>query len=89
MIFDVIGLFGVAIIVIVYFLLQTDGLDPKGWRYSSLNLGGSILILVSLSNTFNLSSFVIEIIWIMISLLGLWNVMRRRHLNASERQDKK
>lgn len=75
---DLIGLLGVALILIAYFALQTERIAAEDWRFSAINGLGAILIMISLYYTFNLASFVIEIFWLMISLYGLWKAWRRR-----------
>ena len=72
---DIIGLSGVALLIITYALLQLDKIDPKGFWYSFNNLIVAILVTVSLIYTPNLASIVIEIFWFIISLYGLimWN----------------
>ena len=72
---DIIGLTGVALLIITYALLQLDRIDPKGFWYSFNNLIVAILVTVSLVYTPNLASIVIEIFWFIISLYGLimWN----------------
>ena len=72
---DIIGLTGVALLIITYALLQLDRIDPKGFWYSFNNLIVAILVTVSLIYTPNLASIVIEIFWFIISLYGLimWN----------------
>ena len=72
MMVDIIGVSGVGIIVVTYFLLQIDRMDSKGFWYSFLNAFGSLMILYSLMYNWNLASFVIEFFWILISLFGLW-----------------
>ncbi len=72
MIVDLIGLVGVFIIVVTYFLLQIEKIDPRSFAYSFLNAFGSLLIIYSLTFNWNLASFVIEFFWILISLYGLW-----------------
>jgi len=74
---DIIGLIGVGLILITYAALTLEKIDPKGWRYSAGNGLGAVLILFSLYFTFNLASFVIEIAWLAISLIGLWKAFRR------------
>lgn len=74
---DIIGLIGVSLILITYAGLTLEKIDPKGWRYSAGNGIGAVLILISLYFTFNLASFVIEIAWLIISVLGLWKAWRR------------
>ena len=49
----------------------------------STNATGAILILVSLLHDFNLSSFVIEIAWLLISLYGLTRWLRDRNSAGS------
>lgn len=69
--YDVVGTGGVMLIVAAYFLLQVGRVEARSPLYSWLNLIGASMILVSLFFTFNFSSFVIEIFWIAISLVGL------------------
>jgi len=75
---DTIGILGVIVVVVTYFLLQSQKIDPRGFWYSFLNAFGSLLILYSLIYSWNLSSFVIEFIWILISLYGLWKWYRNK-----------
>ena len=72
---DIIGLAGVALLIITYALLQLDKIDPKGFWYSFNNLIVAVLVTVSLIYTPNLASIVIEVFWFLISLYGLimWN----------------
>ena len=72
---DLIGLSGVALLIVTYALLQLDRIDPKGFWYSFNNLIVAILVTVSLIYTPNLASIVIEVFWFLISLYGLimWN----------------
>jgi hypothetical protein len=69
---DGVGIAGVALVLVAYFLLQSGRLAASAPAYSWLNLLGSLAILVSLTHAFNLSSFVIQIAWIAISAYGLW-----------------
>ena len=78
---DFLGASGAALIVITYFLLQTDKLNPKTITYSLFNLIGASLILVSLYFNFNLSAVVIETFWIAISLLGLFIAIKNYQKN--------
>ena len=78
---DVVGIVGVAIVVVTYFLLQSDKIDSKGFLYSFFNAFGSLLILYSLLYNWNLASFIIEFIWIVISLYGLKKWYRSKKQN--------
>ena len=46
--FDLAGFIGVLLIVVAYLLLQLDKLPSSSPRYSLLNAGGALLIIVSL-----------------------------------------
>ncbi len=74
---DLIGLLGVACVLFAYWALQTERLASEDWRFSAVNGIGAVLIMVSLFHTFNLASFVIEIVWLAISLYGLWKAWRK------------
>jgi hypothetical protein len=75
---DLLGNIGVALIIGPYLLLQTGHLEARGFGFSLLNALGALLILVSLLDQFNLSAFVIEAFWLVISVYGLWRVWRAR-----------
>ena len=77
---DLIGLTGVALLIITYALLQLDKIDPKGFWYSFNNLVVAILVTVSLVYTPNLASIVIEIFWFLISLYGVVMFFKRKDL---------
>lgn len=76
--YDYVGTTGVFIILVAYFLLQTERLASATLSYSVLNLLGAVLITVSLVYDFNFSAFVIEIFWIALSLYGIWRWYRLR-----------
>lgn len=74
--YDVLGTTGVVMILVAYFLLQTEKLSGQSVGYSVVNLVGSLMIAVSLLYAFNLSSFIIEIAWIAISIYGIVRARR-------------
>ena len=78
---DLIGTTGVGLIVWAYFLLQTGKVEAISVRYSWLNLAGAVMILISLFFTFNFASFVIEVFWIIISIIGLVRAYRADSLS--------
>ena len=59
--FDLVGFIGVLLIVVAYLLLQLDKLPSSSPKYSLLNAGGALLIIVSLIFAFNLSAFIVEV----------------------------
>lgn len=80
---DIIGMAGTFLVVLAFFLIQLEKIDPKGIQYNLYNLIGAILLLVSLCINFNLASFVIEIFWISASIVGIYKYYwRKRQLKA-------
>lgn len=70
--FDLAGFVGVVLIVIAYLLLQLNKLPSSAPSYSLLNAIGAFLVMVSLVFDFNLSAFLMEAFWFLISLFGLF-----------------
>jgi hypothetical protein len=70
--FDLAGLIGVALIVVAYLMLQLDKLRSTALSYSLLNAIGALLIICSLWSSFNLSAFLMEGFWFLISVFGLF-----------------
>lgn len=68
---DFIGIVGGGFVLVSYWLLQANKMSPTSFAYSGLNLVGAVMIMFSLTNAWNLTAFIIEIIWAMISLYGL------------------
>ena len=69
---DVIGNIGVVVVLGAYLALQMGRLDPRRLPYSALNALGAGLITLSLLVDFNLSAFVVEVAWILVSIYGMW-----------------
>jgi predicted membrane protein len=78
--FDLAGFIGVVLIIVAYLLLQLEKLPSSSPRYSLLNAGGALLIIVSLIFAFNLSAFIVEAFWFLISLLGLWRALSAKRI---------
>jgi hypothetical protein len=75
---DLIGMIGVVLTLAAYLLLQISLLKIEGIAYSAINALGSLLILYSLIFHWNLSCFVIEASWLVISLFGTIKVLMRK-----------
>ena len=76
-IIDAIGMLGTLMVILAYYLLQLERIDPKSLRYNLMNLVGAVFLFFSLCFNFNLASLVIEIFWIGASMIGLWKYWRR------------
>ncbi len=69
--YDFIGSIGVATIILTYILLQTERIKSESLIYSVLNAFGAGLIVFSLVYSFNFAAFVVESLWVLISLYGI------------------
>jgi len=69
--FDLTGNVGVLLMVVAYLLLQLEKLSGSAVSYLLLNALGAILVMISLTFRFNLSAFLMEAFWLLISLYGL------------------
>ena len=68
---DIAGLAGVLVILSAYALGQLGRLKMDTVPALLMNLAGASLVLVSLLFRFNLSAFVVEAAWALLSLFGL------------------
>jgi CRP-like cAMP-binding protein len=81
------GLIGVGLYLSAYLGLQTGQLRGGTVPHTSLNLVAASCVLLSLTQHFNLSAAIIQIIWLMISIFGLgriWYLHRTTRLTPEE-----
>jgi hypothetical protein len=69
--YDFAGNIGVGLMVIGYLLLQAEKIRSSDLVYSLMNGVGALLVVVSLLYRFNLSAFLVESFWFLISVYGL------------------
>ncbi len=81
---DLVGMLGTGLVVLAYYLLQLEKVASTSLAYNVMNLLGAVCLLFSLTVTFNLASFVIELFWIGASLIGLWKVVKYRRMAAAK-----
>ena len=79
---DLVGLIGVAMIVVTYLLLQLDKLRSADLAYSVLNALGASLIVASLIVDFNLSALLMEVFWVLISFIGIGRHFRLKTIRS-------
>ena len=79
---DFVGNVGVAMIVVTYLLLQLDKLRSSDLAYSVLNALGASLIVASLIVDFNLSALLMEVFWVLISLVGIVRHWRPKAISS-------
>lgn len=75
---DAIGSFGALIVVAAYFATQMRMMNSDDLAFPVINLLGSVLIVFSLLENFNLASMLIEGFWIVISIIGIIQHLRLR-----------
>lgn len=76
--YDWVGLLGTVMILGGFALLQAGRVSGTGLVYQLLNLFGATGVLVSLLGTFNLSVFLLEAAWIVVSLYGIARSLRAK-----------
>lgn len=81
-IFQFIGFLGMICVVGAYFLLQIGKASSDSVVFLSINLIGAVLLIISLLVHFNLGSFLIEVFWIIITLIGFYKLYKKRGLNG-------
>jgi hypothetical protein len=77
---DAVGVVGVLLYLVSYFLLQIERLRFDDYSYLVINMLAAVLIIVSLVSQFNLSAFLVEALWVIISVVG---IIRRRQRGKS------
>ena len=74
--YDFIGLAGVALMIYCYARVQWQRDFAKRLSYSVLNLCGALLVAVTFFAHWNLSSFIINTAWGVISIYGIYRCMK-------------
>jgi hypothetical protein len=77
---DLVGNTGVVLILLTFLLVQLRKMDATGFRYLVANGLGALFILYSLFFDFNLSAFIIESAWLLISVVGLGRIFLERQV---------
>jgi len=68
---DWVGILGTLLVLGGFFLLQAGRLTGNGLAYQLMNLLGAAGILVSLIGKFNVSVFLLELAWMVVSAYGI------------------
>jgi paired small multidrug resistance pump len=76
--YDWTGIAGTLMVLGAFFLLQAGRVSGTGLAYQLLNLFGAGGVLVSLWGNFNVSVFVLEVAWMVVSLYGIVRSLRLR-----------
>jgi len=81
---DYVGMAGVVLLLLAYFFLSTGRWISDSFIYQSLNFISAWLILFSLCFHWNLSSVIIEIAWVLISLMGIYRVWKKQQSKQAD-----
>ncbi len=72
---DLVGIAGVVMLLLAFLLLSMGRWSSDSLIYQTFNFFSSWLILFSLYFHWNLSSVLIEIAWIIISVIGIFRIL--------------
>lgn len=91
---ETVGTLGSFLIISVYFANLQGWVELRTLPYLSLNLLGALLITLSLFESWNLPSLVIEVFWMLISGYGIlrlfWKTSHRPNsADADERRSER
>jgi hypothetical protein len=89
--YDFVGLAGVGLVLMSFFLLQAGKLAGDSLGYQFANLFGAIFIVVSIFGPGPdlrdvISTTIMQFAWMAISLYGLWRGLRTRAERFRNRQ---
>ncbi|MFS8064316.1 MAG: CBU_0592 family membrane protein [Luteimonas sp.] len=76
--YDWVGIAGTLMVLAGFFLLQAGRVSGTGIVYQLLNLFGAGGVLLSLLGTFNVSVFLLEFTWVLISGYGIVRSFKTR-----------
>lgn len=76
---DPLGIIGVIMLLVAYFGLSAGHLKSNSLTYQFLNFFAAWLILFSLYFHWNTPSALIEIAWILISMIGIYRIISKKY----------
>ena len=74
---DPVGIVGVVLLLVAYCLLSTNKMSAHSMKYQVVNCLGACMILFSLCFHWNTASVIIEIAWILISIISMCRLYRQ------------
>jgi len=77
-IIDVLGWIGSMELVVAYYLVSTKRLGPTTYLYQSLNLTGSIFLLVNTAYYGAFPSSFVNVVWTIIALMALYQITKQK-----------
>lgn len=77
------GVLGVLLGMLVYVLLVTGRVTACGPAYLTINITASLLVLLSLTQQFNLPALIINVFYLGVSIWGLCKCLRKNNTSSS------
>lgn len=74
---EVIGILGFVLYVLNYSLLTTRWLNSDCLIYFVINLAAAGCVLIGLTASFNLAAALIQVFWVLMSIIGILVRLRR------------
>jgi hypothetical protein len=68
---EFVGVLGFGLYVLNYTLLTTRVISGNSLQFFSLNLTAASCVLIGLTVSFNLASVLIQVFWVVMSLIGI------------------
>jgi len=84
-----IGVAGTFIYIGCYFMTQIGWVSTPGFLYSGLNIIAASLVGISLLYDFNLASAIIQVSWIVISMIGIVGIVLSRSNRRRRRKSRR
>lgn len=84
LIFEAIGIAGFILYVANYAMLTLRVINGHSVIYFAINLAASSAVLIGLSVSFNLAAAMIQIFWVVMSLIGIAIHLRRARTHDTE-----
>ncbi|MEJ8563193.1 hypothetical protein QTO30_19580 [Yoonia sp. GPGPB17] len=84
--FDAIGIAGFGLYVLNYTMLTFQRVKSESIAYFAINGSAATMVLIGLTNAFNLAAAMIQVFFICISGVAIFIRLRTRHMARSQLQ---
>ncbi|HCI05731.1 TPA: hypothetical protein DEX28_03220 [Patescibacteria group bacterium] len=71
MLLEIFGWVGSFLIILAYYLLQTDRLEETNFKYQGINMLGALMLGVNAYSKTAWAILSLQIVWILIGIIGI------------------
>ncbi|HCI05439.1 MAG: hypothetical protein UX26_C0037G0009 [Parcubacteria group bacterium GW2011_GWC1_45_9] len=71
MFFETLGWFGSFLIILAYYLLQTDKIEETDFKYQTINILGALMLGVNAYYKTAWAILTLQAVWILIGVMGI------------------